>query len=114
MLRRAPPNSAHMTSGPQIRDVGLTGLLVTFADAMSEPANRAALAFRAKAEAAGWDGVVETSTSLTSAFVRYDPLEADRDALRAQLEDLAASRDWTDAPLPAGRRGWRIPVALGG
>ncbi len=99
---------------PRIRDVGLSGLLVTFADTMSEPANRAALAFRAAVEAAGWDGTGETATSLTSAFIRYDPAALDRGALHGLVSDLLASRDWTRAPLPPGRRLWRIPVVLGG
>ena len=51
---------------PAIRTLGLTGLLVSFADRLSEPANRAALAFRAAVEAAGIPGVEETSTSLAS------------------------------------------------
>ena len=36
-----------MTDWPKIRTVGLSGILVSFADKLSEPANRAALAFRA-------------------------------------------------------------------
>ena len=32
---------------PCIRTVGVDGMLVSFGDALSEPANRAALAFRA-------------------------------------------------------------------
>ncbi|MDF0601013.1 allophanate hydrolase subunit 1 [Psychromarinibacter sp. C21-152] len=99
---------------PAIRDVGLSGLLVTFADTLSEPANRAALAFRAAVDAQGWDGVQETATSLASAFLRYDPLTLDRDALAGRLRDLLAETDWTRAPLPEGRRLWTIPVALGG
>ncbi len=99
---------------PAIRDIGLTGLLVSFAGALSEPANRAALAFRAAVEAAGWDGVAETSTSLVSAFIGYEPLSLDRDDLAARLEGLLRDRDWCAAPLPEGRRHWRIPVVLGG
>ena len=32
---------------PQVRTVGVDGLLVSFGNSLSEPANRAALAFRA-------------------------------------------------------------------
>ncbi len=99
---------------PQIRDVGLNGLLVTFAHTLSEPANRAALAFRAAVDRAGWDGVAETATSLTSTFLRYDPLEVDRDWLADRLGLLLADRDWMAEPLPAGRRRWTIPAVLGG
>lgn len=100
--------------GPDIRDVGLTGLLVRFSDRLSEAANRAALAFRAEVEAAGWDGVAETATSLTSVFVRYDPLTTERNVLHTRLQALIDSRDWTAAALPAGRRHLRIPLVIGG
>jgi len=99
---------------PCVRTLGLTGLLVTFAEKMSEPANRAALSFRAAVVAADWPEVVETSTSLTSAFVRFDPLAGDPEALTGRLHSLLASRDWMAADLPAGRRLWRIPVTLEG
>lgn len=99
---------------PMIRDVGLTGLLVSFADRLGEPANRAALAFRAAVDAEGWDGVQETATSLTSVFLRFDPLMLDHDALRARLDALLAQADWRAASLPRGRRLWRIPAVLGG
>ena len=36
-----------------------------------------------------------------------------RDHLRARLADLLASRDWYGAPLPPGRRLWRIPTIYG-
>ena len=51
---------------PLIQTVGLSGVLITFAQTMSEPANRAALAFRAAVEEAEWPEVAETSTSLVS------------------------------------------------
>lgn len=98
---------------PRIRTLGLTGLLVSFADRLSEPANRAALAFRAALEQAAWPGVEETSTSLASAFLRFDPLTVQPDALRDQIEALLATRDWYVAPLPEGRRRWRIPTVYG-
>lgn len=101
-------------SFPVIRDIGLTGMLVSFADVLSEPANRAALAFRAEVAAQGWDGVAETASSLASTFVRFDPLVLEHNDLQARLAALLAGRDWLAAPLPAGRTLWRIPVVLGG
>ena len=99
---------------PVIRDVGLTGLLVRFDDVLSESANRAALAFRAAVQAQGWPGVQETATSLTSVFLRFDPLQLDHDSLTARLKALLAQTDWYAADLPKGRRHWRIPLSLGG
>ena len=98
---------------PRIRPVGLDGLLVSFADRLAEPANRAALAFRAAVDRAGWDGVEETATSLVSTYVRLDPL-AEAKGIEAKLAELLADRDWRGEPLPEGRTLWRIPTVFGG
>lgn len=99
---------------PMIREAGFDGLLVSFGDALGEAANRAALAFRAAVEAARIDGVVETSTSLVSTYVKFDPLSHAHEAMRADLEELLADCDWYEAALPQGRRLWRIPTVYGG
>lgn len=98
---------------PEVRTIGIAGMLVSFGDRLSEPANRAALAFRAAVEAEGWDGVEETSSSLVSAFVRFDPLHLSHARLRQQLEALLRREDWYAADLPTGRRFWRIPTVFG-
>ncbi|QIE47641.1 allophanate hydrolase subunit 1 [Pseudohalocynthiibacter aestuariivivens] len=98
---------------PQIVPAGVNGMLVRFADKLSEPANRAALAFRAAVETLGWDGVEETSSTLVSTFLRFDPLHLSHDGLRGDLATLLKSRDWYAADLPEGRRFWRIPAVFG-
>lgn len=98
---------------PRIATVGLGGFLVSFGTRLSEPANRAALAFRSAVDREAWSGVEETSTSLVSCFVRVDPLCPDRAAIRVRLAELAESRDWTQAPLASGRRLWRVPTVYG-
>lgn len=103
----------HADAFPLIRPLGLDGLLVSFADTMSEPANRAALAFREVARLDLPDGVIETSTSLASAYFRFDPLTLPHSVLRAALEHLLGTRDWYTAPLPEGRRLWRVPTVYG-
>jgi KipI family sensor histidine kinase inhibitor len=99
---------------PRIASVGLTGLLVQFADHLSEPANRAAIAFRAALERESWPGVEETSSTLASAFLRFDPLAVTHAAMQARVATLLASDDWYAAPLPGGRRLHRIPCVFGG
>jgi KipI family sensor histidine kinase inhibitor len=98
---------------PRIAWLGLDGLLVSFADRLSEPANRAALALRHAVEREGWPGVEETTTSLVSTYLRFDPLAVDGEAVRARLAALVDSRDWTGADLPGGRRLWRVPAVFG-
>jgi KipI family sensor histidine kinase inhibitor len=103
----------HAPDFPRIAPVGIAGLLVSFADRLSEPANRAALAFRAALESEALDGIEEVSTSLTSTFVRFDPLHLDHASLTAHVQDLLEAQDWTRAALPEGRRHFRIPCVFG-
>ena len=102
-----------MTDFPQIQTVGLSGILVRFADTMSEPANRAALSFRAAVDNADWPGVSETSTSLVSTFLQVDLVLAPLDQMIERLMDLLATRDWYTADLPSGRTLWHIPTVYG-
>ncbi|MBY6069492.1 allophanate hydrolase subunit 1 [Leisingera aquaemixtae] len=97
----------------EVRTVGVDGMLVSFGSRLSEPANRAALAFRAALAEESWDGVEEVSTSLVSAYVRFDLRYLDHAGLRARLGALLAQRDWYAAALPRQRRLWRIPAVFG-
>lgn len=102
-----------MTDWPKIRTVGLSGLLVTFAEQMSEPANRAALAFRAAVDAENWPEVTETSTSLVSTFVAADLSATPVAQLTDRLAVLLATKDWSAEPLPKGRTLWHVPTLYG-
>lgn len=102
-----------MTEFPRIRTVGLSGVLVQFADAMSEPANRAALAFRAATEEEAWPDVTETSTSLVSTFVEFDFAVTAPDSIIERLQDLLKRQDWYAAKLPSGRKLWHVPTVYG-
>lgn len=100
------------TDWPRIATAGYDGFVVSFGDCLNEPANRAALAFRSALDAMGMSAIKETSTSLISAYLRFDPLETPHDALHGALETLLAARNWYDAPLPDGRRLWRVPTSF--
>lgn len=102
-----------MTDWPRIRSVGLSGLLVTFAEKMSEPANRAALAFRAAAEEQDWPEVSETSTSLVSTFVQFEVSQEAITTMTDRLRGLLETRDWFAETLPAGRSLWHVPTVYG-
>ena len=102
-----------MTDWPRIRSVGLSGLLVTFAEKVSEPANRAALAFRAAIEEQDWPEVTETSTSLVSTFVQFDFSQEVITMMTDRLRDLLGTRDWFAEALPAGRSLWHVPTVYG-
>lgn len=93
--------------------LGPDGILVRFSDRLEEPANRAALAFRAMLDEAQFEGVVETATSLTSVYLRFRPDIVSRAALGEQVQSALAMADWMTSPLPKGRRLWHIPAVFG-
>lgn len=102
-----------MPDFPKIQTVGLSGILITFAGAMSEPANRAALAFRAAVDAQNWPEVSETSTSLVSTFLQTDLSATPPEAIIERLTELLITQDWFAAPLPTGRTLWHVPTVYG-
>jgi allophanate hydrolase subunit 1 len=103
-----------MTFRPDIRTVGLDGILVQFSDVFSDSANWAAIAFRAHVAALDWPEILESSSTLVSAFFRIDLVEHDPAYWIAKLQDLADAQDWTDAPLPQDRSLWTLPAAFDG
>ncbi len=110
-----PPDPApDRPDPPRITPLGLDGLLVTFADEIGEEANRAAIAFRAAIDAEGWEGVTETASSLTSAYLTFDPGAARLEDLSEKVGTLLGSRDWSDADLPKGRRRVTVPACFEG
>lgn len=102
-----------MTDTPEINTVGLAGILITFAAKMSEPANRAALAFRAAIDAQEWPEVLETSTSLISTFLRIDLVEHAPEPIVERLREMLTGQNWLQADLPSGRTLWHIPTVYG-
>ena len=105
--------SQHAPAFPRVRRAGLNGMLVSFADSLSEPSNRAALAFRGAVEGLALDGVLETMASLASVFVRFDPSSLPHAVLEEHMARLLAEQDWTQARLPPNRRFWRVPTVYG-
>ena len=106
--------SAQDAIWPRVSTAGYDGFVVSFGDRLTEAANRAALAFRNAIDMAGLTGVEETSTSLVSAYLRFDPLGTSHDAIQAALDALLKERNWYSAGLPEGRRLWRVPTVFGG
>ena len=96
---------------PTIAPLGDAALLVRFGTALTDSANRAAIALVALLQRAPVPGVVEVAPSLVSVLLRYDPLTAAAadiaSELRLRLYALAAA-----AP-PPGRE-WTIPIRFDG
>ncbi len=103
----------HAENFPIVRNVGLDGILVTFSEAMTEPSNRAALAFRSVVEDQNWEGVLETSTSLASTYLRFDVSQLTYSEIEPLIRHTLTERNWYNAPLPSGRKLWRVPTVYG-
>lgn len=99
-------------AAPVIRNVGMTGALVSFAEAWSESANLRAQRFRGVIEGAGLPGVTETASTLTSTFVGYDPLVTDFAAVAEALRGLL-QREESGGTATAGRL-WSVPAVFDG
>lgn len=102
------------TGFPLILPQGVDGIVVRFADRLSDAANRAALAFRAALEVDPPPGMEESSPALASVFLRYDPGATGFEALAADLRARLGRTDFHAAPLPQGRRRWTVPAVFGG
>lgn len=73
---------------PVIVPLGDSGLLVRFADSLSEPANAAALAFAQHVAAHPLPGVTEIAPNLVSVLLRYDPHLVGFDRLAGEVRLL--------------------------
>lgn len=98
---------------PRIAPVGLSGVLVSFGETLTDRANLAAIAFRAAVEAQGWPEVRETSSTLVSTFLSVDLSQTDYEDVETRLRTLLQSRDWFEASLPGGRKLWTLPMCFG-
>jgi KipI family sensor histidine kinase inhibitor len=95
---------------PELLPLGVDGVLVRFAQVLSEDANTRAVMFREQVEAASLNGVTEVASSLVSVLVCFDPARTTRAEVVAALKMLAAEPAKTDA---TPKRVWHIPVAFG-
>lgn len=99
---------------PQIHPMGLDGLLVRFADSLTEASNRAAIAFYLSVQEAQWSSIQELSVSLASVYVRFDPINTAYDDVCRQVKTCLAVKDWYVQPLPKCRRLWQVPTSFEG
>ncbi len=99
-------------SYPIISNVGLDGLLVTFAPSLSDSGNRAAIAFRSHIDAFEWAEIQESASTLVSAFFRIDLVTHDPEEMKSKLAKELSKQEWTAALLPEGRRLWTIPATF--
>jgi 5-oxoprolinase (ATP-hydrolysing) subunit B len=96
---------------PTILPMGDNALLVRFATNLSEPANRAAIAFAARMRRDPLPGVIEIVPNLVSVMLRYDPLASDVRELAGELRlRLFGGTDASDMQI----RRHKVQVLYGG
>ncbi len=98
-----------MNTDPELRPLGVDGILVRFSRVLTEEANAQALAFRDQVADAGLAGVTEVASSLTSVRVGFDPAQTNRHAITAAIRSLIATHTTPDT---RPRRLWRIPACF--
>ena len=101
-----------MTEAAKIARVGLSGLLVSFGNTLSDQANLAAIAFRNAVDAQGWSEVEETSSTLVSTFLSVDLAAVPFDDMRTRVAALLETQDWHAVALPPGRKLWTLPMCF--
>lgn len=83
--------AANLPTLPLILPLGDRGLLVRFSSALSEGANRAAVAFGQQVWAARLPGVVEVVPNLVSVLLRYEPAQVEFDTLAGEVRLLVSA-----------------------
>jgi len=101
-----------MHRGPRIDRAGLSAIVVTFDDTLSDRANLAAIAFRGAVEAQAWPEVTETASTLVSTCLAVDLVDVSFEDMKARLSQLLSERDWYDAAPPPGRKLWTLPMCF--
>lgn len=79
------------TLRPTLLPLGDRGLLIRFAETLSDDANRAAIGFATRIEAAGVRGVVEVVPNLVSVLLRYEPSAISFDTLAGEVRLLVSA-----------------------
>ena len=97
-------------SDPELRPLGVDGILVRFARTLTEQANARALSFRDQVQEAAIVGVTDVASSLVSIRVGFDPELTNRKTVARAIQSLLAIHETTDNQ---PKRRWRIPAAFG-
>jgi KipI family sensor histidine kinase inhibitor len=101
---------AEVAVSVRVLSSGDTALVVEFGDRIDRTLSERVLALRARVDAAGIAGVVETVPTFRSLMVHFDPLRIGTAQVRAAVETLLEG----EAPLHQSRRLWRVPVCYEG
>lgn len=108
------PRPVPQPGAPVIDPLGLDGLLVRFGTGATPEASRAVLALQADLADRPLPGTLEVAGALASVYLRFDLAEGHPAQMRTALAERLEGRDWGQAPLPCGRRLWRIPACFEG
>jgi inhibitor of KinA len=94
---------------PELLPLGVDGILVRFAQTLSDHANARAISFRDQVQDANVAGITEVASSLTSVRVGFDPTMINRATVTVAVQALIAEHKTPDT---TPKRLWRIPTAF--
>lgn len=99
-----------MTHDPELRPLGVDGILVRFSRVLTDAANARAISFRDLIAGSGVTGVTEVASSLTSVRIGFDPDQTNRQQVTDAITALITAHQARDA---SPKRRWHIPVCFG-
>jgi KipI family sensor histidine kinase inhibitor len=88
---------------PLIQPLGDHGLIVRFAETLSDAANRAAIGFASGARGANLPGVTEVASNLVSVLLKYDPAQVAYETLAGEVRLLVGGVGTDTAETPPQR-----------
>lgn len=99
---------------PIFRFAGEGGVIVEFGEHLNLQINNAALAFDQAIHDDLLSGIIETTPTIRSVFVRFDPLIVHSRDVVTYLRGVLSDIDWL-SQTPGGQRTlWRVPAIYGG
>jgi inhibitor of KinA len=99
---------------PVFRFAGEGGVIVEFGEHLNLQVNNAALAFDQAIHDDLLSGIIETTPTIRSVFVRFDPLIVHSRDVATHLRGVLSDIDWLKQA-PGGQRTlWRVPAIYGG
>ena len=99
---------------PKLKFSGDSGLIVEFGDHLDLDINQSSLLFDRALNAERVPGIIETTPTIRSVLIRFDPLVIAHDELITILNSLLESDVWTRTIEDAPVNRWFVPAVYGG
>ena len=99
---------------PVIHHAGDQAFLVEFGSSYGLAVGRAVMCFDRLVTAAKHEAILETSPTMRSVLIRFDPAILSARKFECWIRDQLQAYDWNDLPTASVQGRWSIPVLYGG